>query len=138
MADAIVWSAGGAIDGIPANPTPAKIISLSLAGQGACPDYLQSAVTQAIGMGATVIAAAGNNNQNFKGYFPANCNGVIAVAARTRDGKLAGYSNWGTLFSAPGGDTVNSIMTLGVNVIETGLEISYGIGTSFAAPHVAG
>ena len=140
VTDAIVWAAGGAINGVPANPSPAKIISLSLAGQGSCPDYLQSAVTQAVSLGAMVVAAAGNSNQNVSNYFPANCNGVIAVAASTRDGKLAAYSNWGSLIavSAPGGDQTNGIMTLGVNSLETGLEVSYGMGTSFAAPHISG
>lgn len=140
VTDAIVWSAGGTINGVPNNPNPAKIISLSLAGQGACPGYLQSAINQATALGAIVIAAAGNNNQNVSGYFPANCEGVIAVAASTREGTLAGYSNWGALIdvSAPGGDSLNAIMTLGVNELETGLEVAFGMGTSFATPHLAG
>jgi hypothetical protein len=138
VTDAIVWSAGGTINGVPDNANPAKIISLSLAGQGACPDYLQSAVSQAVALGSIIIAAAGNSNQNVSGFFPANCEGVISVGASTREGKLAGYSNWGTSVSAPGGDTTNAIMTLGVNMVETDLEIFFGTGTSFAAPHMSG
>ena len=141
VTDAIVWAAGGHIDGVPTNPYPAKIISLSLIGQApSCPDYLQSAVTQAVGLGAVVIAAAGNHRRNVSGYFPANCKGVVAVAASTRDGRLAGYSNWGSSIavSAPGGDGANAIMTLRVNALETDLEVAYGMGTSFAVPHVAG
>ncbi len=140
VTDAIVWAAGGIIDGVPGNPNPATIISLSLAGQGACPDYLQSAITQAAGLGAVVIAAAGNNNKNVSGYFPANCIGVHAIAASTRGGGLAGYSNWGNRIAvaAPGGDSVDAIMTLGVNIAETDLTVSFGMGSSFAAPHVAG
>lgn len=140
VTDAIVWAAGGTINGIVTNPSPAEIISLSLAGQGACPSYLQSAVSQVRNLGATVMAAAGNNNQDAAGYFPANCEGVITVAASTRGGGMAGYSNWGTLISvtAPGGDTRNAILTLGVNQIENDMEAVYGMGTSFATPHVAG
>ena len=140
VTDAIVWAAGGVINGVPKNPNPAKIISLSLAGEGQCPNYLQSAVTQAINQGALIIAAAGNNRKNVSRYFPANCEGVIAVAASTREGKLAAYSNWGSLitFFAPGGDSINAIMTMGVDELKTGLEVAYGMGTSFAAPHVAG
>jgi subtilisin family serine protease len=124
---------------VPDNVHPAKIISLSLAGQSACPDYLQSAVIQAVGLGSIIIAAAGNN-QNVSGHFPANCKGVIPVAASTREGKLAGYSNWGNLIavSAPGGDSANAIMTLSVDEMETDFDVSYGIGTSFAVPHVSG
>ncbi len=32
VADAIVWAAGGVINGISRNPSPAQVISLSLAG----------------------------------------------------------------------------------------------------------
>jgi len=138
VADAIVWAAGGNIDGVASNPRPANIISLSLAGQGQCPDYLQSSINQALSLGARVISAAGNNNKHVSGYFPANCNGVLAVAAKTRQGGRASYSNYGTQFSAPGGDGTNAIMTLSVNAMETGIEVSFGMGTSFAAPHVAG
>lgn len=140
VSDAVVWAAGGVITGVPNNTNPAKIISLSLAGKGSCPDYFQSAVNQAAALGAIIVSAAGNNNQNVSGYFPANCEGVVAVAASTRDGTLAGYSNWGGLIavSAPGGDSANAIMTLSVDALETGLELVYGMGTSFAVPHVAG
>jgi hypothetical protein len=140
VTDAIVWAAGGVINGVPTNSNPAKVVSLSLAGQGACPGYLQSAINQATSLGALVIAAAGNSNGNVSSYFPANCDGVIAVAASTRDGKLAGYSNWGEVIamSAPGGDAIHAIMSLGLNTLENGLEVAFGMGTSFAVPHVAG
>jgi hypothetical protein len=140
VTDSIVWAAGGTIIGVHTNPNPAKIISLSLAGQGRCPGYLQSAVNQALSLGAVVITAAGNNNKNVSGFFPANCEGVISVAASTRSGKIAEYSNWGDiiLLSAPGGDPFDAIMTLSVDELEISTDVSYGMGTSFAVPHVAG
>ena len=139
VTDAIVWAAGGLINGVLTNPNPAQIISLSLAGQGTCPDYIQSAVTQAISLGAVVVAAAGNNNQDVADFFPANCNGVVAVAASTRNGFRAAYSNWGLgiTLSAPGGDAMNAIMTLGVDAAGARLQVTYGVGTSYAVPHVA-
>jgi len=140
VADSIVWAAGGSIQGVLQNARPAEIIALSLTGQGTCPDYLQSAVTHAIELGSVIIAAAGNSNQNASGYFPANCKGVLSVAASTRDGKLASYSNWGesVALSAPGGDSVNAIMTLSVDEQKADLMVFFGSGTSFAVPHVAG
>ena len=140
VTDSIVWAAGGGIKGIPTNSRPAKIISLSLAGQGKCPGYLQSAINQALLLGAVVVSAAGNSNLNVSGYFPANCDGVISVAASTREGKLAGYSNWGDLISvsAPGGDSANAIMAITVDETESGMEVAYCMGTSFATPHVSG
>ena len=140
IADAVVWAAGGWIDGLEANPFPASVISLSLAGKGQCPSYLQSAVNQARSLGATVIAAAGNAAQNVNLYFPANCFGVLAVGASTRQGNMAQYSNWGdgVVFSAPGGggDATDAITVL--SVLNGLLTLSSAVGTSFAAPHVAG
>ena len=138
IADAVVWAAGGQINGLNPNPFPASVISMSLAGKSACPSYLQSAVNQAISLGSTVIAAAGNAAQNVSLYFPANCKGVVAVGASTRQGTLASYSNWGEglTFSAPGGDAMNPIPY--ITVIDNRLIVSWGVGTSFAAPHAAG
>ena len=139
VTDAIVWAAGGGINGVRANPHPAKVVSMSLAGKGPCPTYMQSAVNQAITLGATLIAAAGNAGANAALYFPGNCKGVLSIGASTRQGTLASYSNWGeTLaFSAPGGDAANPVQvtTVGWDGV---LAIGYVMGTSFAAPHVAG
>ena len=44
VCDAIVWAAGGEINGVPGIATPAAVISMSFAGAGACPSYLQSSV----------------------------------------------------------------------------------------------
>ena len=80
VADAIVWSAGGVINGLHSNPAPASVISMSFAGRGGCPSYLQSAVTQALVRGAILVSAAGNQGLNTTDYFPANCNGVMAIS----------------------------------------------------------
>lgn len=140
IADAIVWAAGGKINGLGANPFPASTVSLSLAGKSACPSYLQSAVSQARSLGATVIVAAGNAAQNASLYFPANCAGVVVVGASTRQGTMASYSNWGegVTFSAPGGDSANPIPVLCPTIDGTILISTKAIGTSFAAPHASG
>ena len=140
VADAIVWSAGGQINGVPPPLTPARIISMSFAGVGKCPSFLQSAIYQANNLGAILLAASGNEGINTTNYFPANCNGVLAVAASTREGKLAAYSNYGpnVAFAAPGGDQDNSIMTLAMDEFTYALELDYGMGTSFAVPQASG
>ena len=139
LVDGIVWAAGGEIKGAATNHNPVQVISISLSGEGVCPGYLQSAVNQAISLGSIIIAAAGNNDQDAAGYFPANCEGVIAVAASTRKGTIAPYSNWGPLISiaAPGGDSNDPIMTLSVSSFESGWQVAYGIGTSFSVPSVS-
>ena len=139
VTDAIVWAAGGGINGVAVNQFPSRVISMSLAGKGSCPTYMQSAITQAIGMGATIIAAAGNAGANASLYFPGNCKGVLSIGASTRQGTLATYSNWGPTLalSAPGGDAANPIQVLTVDSSGS-IAVGYAMGTSFAAPHVAG
>ncbi|NUT53963.1 MAG: S8 family serine peptidase, partial [Saccharothrix sp.] len=63
IAAAIVWAAGGAVAGVPANPNPAKTLNLSLGGAAAaCPASLQNAINIARNAhGATVVVAAGNS-----------------------------------------------------------------------------
>ena len=138
IADAVVWAAGGKINGLGMNPFPASVISLSLAGRSQCPTYLQSAITQARSLGTIVIVAAGNAAQDTNLYFPANCYGVMAVGASTRQGTRATYSNFGSriICSAQGGDTNNPIPVLGVTNGQ--LAKTFATGTSFSAPHVAG
>lgn len=144
VADGIRWAAGLPVPGAPANPHPAKVINLSLAGPGECGAILQSAVTDALASGALVVAAAGNNNDDVANHWPANCNGVVAVAATSKDGSRAFYSNHGSriAISAPGGGIGGSIPVLR-NSGTTGPDPNgyiYGqqLGSSLAAPHIAG
>ena len=141
VADALVWAAGGVIDGVGANPTPSDIVVMSFAGvASSCPSYLQSAVALALDNGVLPLAASGNDGlTNTTDYFPANCVGVMAIAASTRQGMLAEYSNYGSdvALAAPGGDALNPIATL--TMVGGNLTLAYdSIGTSFGVPHVAG
>ena len=146
IADAIRWSAGLSVGGVPNNATPARVINMSLGGPGACGATLQNAINAAVGAGAVVVVAAGNSNADASGHNPANCSNVITVAASNRDGNRAFYSNFGSVveIAAPGGET-NSMSTNGVlSTLNTGTTTpstdTYGYyqGTSMAAPHVAG
>ncbi|MFM8894499.1 MAG: S8 family serine peptidase, partial [Actinomycetales bacterium] len=58
----ITWASGGAVPGIPANPTPARVINMSLGGYGACSPDWQSKIDDAVSRGTTVVVAAGNSN----------------------------------------------------------------------------
>ena len=141
IADAIVWAAGGTVSGVPANATPARVINMSLGGTSSCPSTMQSAINTARGLGTAVVVAAGNESSNASGSSPANCSGVIAVAAVGRTGARASYSNFGAVvdLAAPGGDGSNGIYsTLNAGSTTPGAD-SYAAyrGTSMAAPHVA-
>jgi serine protease len=146
IADAITWASGGTVSGVPANATPAKVLNLSLGGSGSCGTTTQTAINGARSRGASVIVAAGNSAVNASNATPANCSGVVAVAALDRYGARAYYSNYGTVvaLAAPGGDMRSSasngiLSTLNAGTTTPGADnYAYYQGTSMATPHVAG
>jgi len=93
---AITWASGGAVDGVTTNATPVDVINMSLGGTGVCPTAMQTAIDAAVGRGAVVVVSAGNSNADASTSFPANCVGVITVAALTSTGARADYSNFGS------------------------------------------
>jgi serine protease len=143
IVDAIVWASGGTVSGVPANANPAKVLSLSLGGGGACGSF-QAAINTARSNGSVFVVAAGNENSNVSTSSPANCTGVISVAATTKTGSRASYSNYGTtiVVSAPGGDgsggSGDILSTLNSGTTTQGSETyAYYAGTSMATPHVS-
>ena len=144
VAAAILWAAGAPVAGAPLNPNPARVINLSLGGQSSCPQAVQDAINVALAQGAVVTIAAGNDSIDVILFAPANCGGVIAVGASTRQGDRASYANYGRRvdISAPGGDGNQSDWILSISNDGQGgprnPAYAIGIGTSFAAPYVAG
>jgi serine protease len=146
IADAIVWASGGSVSGVPANANVARVINMSLGGQGACDTTTQNAINSARSRGTVVVVAAGNENQNAANVSPASCAGVITVAAVNRSGGKAFYSNFGSLVdvAAPGGDVrvsaANGILsTLNTGTTTPGSDaFAFYQGTSMATPHVVG
>ncbi|MFJ8942148.1 S8 family peptidase [Streptomyces sp. NPDC102395] len=144
--DAITWASGGTVSGVPANSNVAKVINMSLGGDGACTSATQTAINNAVNRGTTVVVAAGNENDNVANHSPGNCNNVISVAATSRTGARASYSNFGSLvdISAPGGQTstgtANGILSTLNSGTKTpsGENYAYYQGTSMATPHIAG
>ena len=148
ISDAMVWAAGGAVPGVPANANPVRVMNLSLGGSGFCSPAEQSAVNTALSLGAVVVVSAGNENDNSINYSPASCSGVIAVAATTKLGRRAWYSNYGSVvdIAAPGGaagqaddNGILSSINDGTTAPDSnGYIYARYSGTSMAAPHVAG
>jgi serine protease len=144
--DAITWASGGTVSGVPANGNIAKVINMSLGGDGACTSATQSAITAAVNRGTTVVVAAGNDNDNVANHSPGNCNNVISVAATNRAGAKASYSNYGSLvdISAPGGQTSTGTANGIYSTLNSGTKTpstesyAYYQGTSMATPHIAG
>ncbi|WP_066342794.1 S8 family peptidase [Azohydromonas lata] len=142
IADGLFWAAGGSVAGQPDNPTPARVVNLSLGGAGACSVTYQNAISGARALGAVVVVAAGNGAMDVANSQPANCPGVVAVAAVKRSGGRASYSNYGAgvALAAPGGDSDYPVLsTLNAGTTTPGADSYGGLrGTSMAAPHVSG
>jgi serine protease len=152
--DSIRWAAGLEVPGAPINPTPARVINMSLGGAGKCDKARASAIGDATKAGVVIVVAAGNDTAPAANFSPASCKGVITVAASKRDGGRAYYSNFGkpVLLAAPGGETnsgppdftstssdgVASTLDLGTSTALNDNQYVYYQGTSMAAPHVSG
>ncbi len=138
IVDGIRWAAGIAVAGAPVNATPARVLNMSLGGSGACGTTYQNAINDVVARGAVVVVAAGNSNIDAASATPASCNGVIAVAASTRTGARAYYSNFGpkVALAAPGSSILSTLDT-GTTTPGAPGYATYS-GTSMATPHVAG
>lgn len=143
IADAVTWSSGGNVAGVPGvGVNKASVINMSLGGQSTCPSNsaMQVAINGALSRGTTVVVAAGNSNLNVSGFTPAGCagNGLIVVGATDSAGARATFSNFGTGVdvSAPGVQIASTLN--GGTTVPAADNYVYYSGTSMAAPHVAG
>jgi serine protease len=147
------WAAGLSVPGVPLNPNKASVVNLSLGGEGSCTATYTSAINELKTAGVVVVAAAGNTTGRAVNN-PANCTGVIGVAAIRHVGTKVGFSDLGPqiAIAAPGGNCVNTgasdpclfpllttvnagSTTPGTNTFSDAFRIS--VGTSFSAPLVS-
>jgi serine protease len=155
----MLWAAGFPVPGVPANPNPARVLNLSLGGDGACTSAYSDAVAQINAAGVVVVVAGGNSSGHALGT-PANCTGVIAVTGLRHFGTKVGFSDLGPGIGigAPAGNCVNTgasdpclypilstsnsgltnpVATAAGGAIYTD-SFNASLGTSFSAPLVAG
>ncbi len=120
---AMQWAVGATVDTIPVNSNPARVLNLSFGAEGACSPSIQAVVDQVIDAGAVLVAAAGNGQGgDVANFLPANCDGVVSVAALGSNGELPAYTNVGSsmTIAAPGGS-------------ERGILSVYNTGSTVAA-----
>jgi serine protease len=147
------WAAGFNVSGAPPNLTHARIVNLSLGGEGACSSAYQSTIDELSEAGVLVVASVGNEGGSVSA--PANCVGALGVTGLRHVGTKVGFSNVGASvgLGAPGGNCVNTGLgqpCLFSLVVATNFgaqtpagsgytdAINFNVGTSFSAPLVAG
>ena len=128
LISALRWAAGLQVkdasgNNVPLNPTPAKVINISMGTDSATPCRLSGeklgatevALADVKAAGVTTITAAGNFNMPAAYSYPGNCYPTLNVGATGFSGDRAVYSNYsvqdtasgdmvGVDLSAPGGD----------------------------------
>lgn len=105
--DAIRWSAGLPVSGLPLNETPATVVNLSIGGPTECTVAWQRVIDELNALGIPFVIAAGNERTNALRSSPANCADVITVGSNTPDGDIdSSFSNYGlkVTVAAPGRD----------------------------------
>lgn len=121
-ADAIV----DALEWMVANRVP--VVNMSLAGpRNAILDRL---ITQSVGRGTLVVAAAGNGGPSAPPAYPAALRPVVAVTAVDDSGRIYRYANHGNYITVAG-------LGVGQPAASAGGGFSRFDGTSFATPHIA-
>ena len=140
IGEAAVWLAGGEVQNVPpVGDDKVSVMNLSLGSASACSSFEQDVVNFVDSQGVVFVSAAGNDGGGVGS--PANCTGVVSVAAHDRNRSLTDYSSFGPEIEivAPGGD-LNFGQEGGVlsTVGPAADDYAFQQGTSMAAPHVAG
>lgn len=144
LVDAILWSAGLPVAGLPANQNPADVINMSV---GAGPRRIAAidwAASRARDSGAVLLAAAGNNTSTggeLGVQSPANSPDVIAVGSVDSDLRRSSFSDWGSAgptvdLMAPGGYGPAGCRRIRSTVPWSDYDCM--AGTSMAAPFASG
>lgn len=145
---AMNWAAGGVVPGLPNNPTPAKVLNMSLGGAAPPQKTYQDVIDDRVKAGAIYVIAAGNENVDASNSTPCNQNNVICVGSTNFAGKRSSFSNFGPAVTvmAAGGEMSQDLNGDGYpdGVLSTSLDDKgqpayiFNQGTSMATPHVTG
>lgn len=139
--DAIRWSAGLPVAGIPDNPTPANVVNLSLGGATECTRAWQDVIDELTAKNIVFVMAAGNETRNALRSSPANCANVITVGSSTPGGDVdSGFSNFGLKVTiSTSGRNILVASNRGFNTMDPNGDFYRAeTGTSFSAAIVSG
>jgi serine protease len=146
------WAAGLHVNGVADNPTPARVLNMSLGSAGICEPSYRDVIQELTARKVLVVISAGNEGTVVSS--PANCPGVAGIAAIRHAGSKVGFSSLGAevTIAAPGGNCVNvnggpclfsldTTSNTGSTVPATHSftdQANNNLGTSFSAPIVSG
>ncbi len=139
--DAVRWSAGITVPGLPVNDNPAQVVNLSIGGTTECTLAWQDVIDQLNELNVNVVIAAGNEAMNALRSAPANCANVITVASSDMNGELDSFfTNYGlkVTVGAPGRDILLATNEGITDYVETGNTYVKESGTSLSAAIVSG
>ena len=131
------WEFMDGMEWILAHHQPGKpaVLNMSIGAQAS--SVIDAAVADAVADGIVVVAAAGNSSTSACSSSPARAASAITVAATGITDARASYSNYGSCVDifAPGGDSGAGVLSADSSGPTA---LAYMMGTSMAAPHVAG
>ncbi len=141
----VLWAAGLPVTAAPANPSPARVINLSLGGETSCPQAMQDAINAVLAQGTVITVAAGNSSRSTPAVLRRRIAAASSPSARrhTRAIERAIRISACESTSRPRAATAQSptgSCPRRTAASRRRLAPTYAreIGTSFAAPHVAG
>lgn len=119
------------IDWVAGNHQKPAVANMSLGGFTST--ALDTAVSNAVAAGVTMVVAAGNDNTNACNGSPNRVPEALTVGATTRQDQRSSFSNYGACVDlfAPGSDITSAWY-------QSDTQTSSLNGTSMAAPHAAG
>lgn len=119
------------IDWVAGNHQKPAVANMSLGGFTST--ALDTAVSNAVAAGVTMVVAAGNDNTNACNGSPNRVPEALTVGATTRQDQRSSFSNYGACVDlfAPGSDITSAWY-------QSDTQTSSIDGTSMAAPHAAG
>jgi serine protease len=149
----MLWAAGQPVQGVPNNPTPAKVLNISLGSEGQCDSASADVTSMLASLGVLIVVSAGNEGGPVDS--PADCPGAMGILGLRQAGTKVGFSSLGPeiALGAPGGNCVNTgagqpcLFSLdttsnagttspGANIYTD--QFNTNLGTSFSAPIVSG
>jgi serine protease len=146
------WAAGLHVNGVTDNPTPARVLNMSLGSDGVCEPSYRDVIQELTARKVLVVISAGNEGTVVSS--PGNCPGVAGIAAIRHAGSKVGFSSLGpeVTIAAPGGNCVNvnggpclfsldTTSNTGSTAPATHSftdQANNNLGTSFSAPIVSG